>query len=65
VVAKQQDINQMDLWTRDAAEQLKIVLDTEVLAYMPANVAAANKGATAGRVSGNINLGTHLLRLRT
>ena len=58
VVAKQQDIDQMDLWTRDAAEQLKIVLDTEVLAYMPANVAAANKGATAGRVSRNINLGT-------
>ena len=58
VVAKQQDINQMDLWTRDAAEQLKIVLDTEVLAYMPANVAAANRGATAGRVSRNINLGT-------
>ena len=58
VIAKQQDIDQMNLWAEDASEQLKQSLDTEVLAYLPANVAAANQGASAGRVSGNVNLGT-------
>jgi len=58
VIAKQQDINQLDLWSQDAAEQMKIALDTEVLAYLPANVHAANTGSNAGVISGNVNLGT-------
>lgn len=58
VIAKQQDINQLDLWARDAAEQMKIALDTEVLAYLPANVHAANTGSAAGVISGNVDLGT-------
>ena len=58
VVRKQEDIDQMKLWARDAAEQLKIALDTEVLAYLPAQVHAQNQGATAGRISGNVDLGT-------
>jgi len=58
VIAKQQDINQMNLWAEDSSEQLKISLDTEVLAFLPANVDADNTGATAGAVSGNVNLGT-------
>jgi len=58
VVAKQQDIDQMTLWAQDAAEQLKIALDTEVLAFVPANVHPANTGNTAGVRSGTINLGT-------
>ncbi|MFO8234111.1 MAG: DmsC/YnfH family molybdoenzyme membrane anchor subunit [Bacteroidales bacterium] len=58
VIEKQQDIDQMRLWGQDAAEQLKISLDSEVLAYIPANVAAENQGDSAGRISGNVDLGT-------
>lgn len=58
VLEKQQDIDQMNLWATDAAEQLKIELDKRVLAYIPANVHSKNKGTTAGRISGNISLGT-------
>lgn len=58
VIAKQQDINQVNLWAADSAEQLKIELDTEVLAYMPAQAHAQNQGHNAGRISGNLDLGT-------
>lgn len=57
VVEKQQDIDQMNRWSIDASEQMKIVLDSSVLGSIPPDVAAANKGATAGRLSGNLNLG--------
>lgn len=53
----QADINLMDTWSKDASERMKIKIDTRVLAAMPAGVATANKGATAGRISANINLG--------
>jgi hypothetical protein len=53
----QADINLMDTWSKDASERMKIKIDTRVLAAMPAGVANANKGATAGRISANINLG--------
>lgn len=58
VVEKQQDIDQMNLWAEDASEQMKIKLDTRVLGSIVPDVAAANKGATAGRISQNIDLGT-------
>lgn len=57
IVEKQQDIDQMNLWAQDAAEEMKIVLDTRVLSSIVPDIHAANKGATAGRISGNINLG--------
>jgi len=57
IVEKQQDINQMNIWAEDASEQMKIKLDTRVLGTIPPDVAATNKGATAGRISGNLNLG--------
>jgi hypothetical protein len=47
----------MDIWTNDASEQLKIAIDTQVLAAIPAGVDAANKGVTAGKISANIVLG--------
>jgi hypothetical protein len=53
----QADINLMDTWSKDASERMKIKIDTRVLAAMPAGVATANKGAAAGRISANINLG--------
>lgn len=57
VVEKQQDIDQMNRWSMDAAEQLKIRLDTRVLGDIVPDIHASNKGATAGRLSGNVNLG--------
>lgn len=58
IVQKQQDIDQMNDWATDASEQMKIKLDTRVLGSIVPDIAALNKGATAGRISGNINLGT-------
>lgn len=58
VSAHQQDIKVMDKWATDASEQMKIAIDTSVLGAVYSQAAAANKGATAGRISGNINLGT-------
>jgi len=57
IVEKQQDIDQMNLWAEDASEQMKIKLDTRVLAGMIPDVDTRNQGATAGRISGNIDLG--------
>jgi hypothetical protein len=57
VHATQSDIALMDKWSADAAEQMKIALDTDVLGGIAPDVHAKNKGATAGRISGNINLG--------
>lgn len=54
----QADMNLMNMWAEDAAEQMKISVDTDVLAPIFADFAANNKGATAGRLSANINLGT-------
>ena len=57
VMEVQSDLNQLSMWADDASEQMKIWVDTNVLKVVPAGIVAANKGATAGRISGNINLG--------
>jgi hypothetical protein len=44
-------------WAENASEKLKIAVDTEVLAFMSTGADAANKGAAAGRISQNVNLG--------
>jgi hypothetical protein len=53
----QSDYSYIDDWTRDASEQLKIVIDTLVLGDIYGDAAAENSGATAGAISGDINLG--------
>lgn len=58
VSAHQQDIKVMDAWATDASEQMKISIDTDVLGSVYTQAHANNKGATAGRISQNINLGT-------
>ncbi len=59
VMAIQADIDMMSLWADDAAQQMKITVDTDVLAFAIINggTVAANKGLTAGRISANIRLG--------
>lgn len=61
VMEVQADMNLMSMWSDDASEQMKIKIDTEVLAYMPTGVDADNQGTTAGRLSNNIDLGTALV----
>jgi hypothetical protein len=53
----QADINLMDTWSKDASEKMKICIDANVLTGMLPDISALNRGATAGRISGNINLG--------
>ena len=62
VMEVQSDLNQMDMWAADASEQMKIQIDTEVLTYMVSRLhtldtGTVQTGTTAGRISGNINLG--------
>lgn len=54
----QSDMELMNTWSEDASEQMKIVIDQDVLTNISTDIDAKNKGATAGRISGNIDLGT-------
>jgi hypothetical protein len=58
VDAVQTDVKLMDMFTNDATEQMKIAIDGQMLDGVKGGAHAANKGATAGVLSGNINLGT-------
>lgn len=53
----QTDMNLMDMWSKDASERMKIKIDQRVLTDLLTDVSASNKGQTAGRISGNIDLG--------
>jgi len=58
VMKIQSDINLMSLWSDDAGQQMKITIDTAVLLGMlNGATATTNRGATAGYISANINLG--------
>lgn len=50
----------MDVFTNDAAMQMKIAVDTDVLLGTFNQGAATNAGATAGKISASFNLGTDL-----
>lgn len=54
----QSDVKLMDMWSKDASEQMKIKIDTRVLTDILPDIAATNKGATAGEQSASFNLGT-------
>ena len=57
VMEVQSDLNALSMWSDDAAEQMKITIDTQVLAGILGQADTYNKGATAGKISGDINLG--------
>jgi hypothetical protein len=54
----QSDVKLMDMWSKDASEQMKIKIDQRVLTDMLPDISALNKGATAGAKSAAFNLGT-------
>ena len=60
VMEVQSDIDLMNIWAQDAAEQMKIAVDTSVLAYLSTttDIASTNYGANAGAITAAINLGT-------
>lgn len=53
----QADIGLMDMWSRDASEQMKLAIDRRVLTDILPGIASTNKGTAAGRISANISLG--------
>lgn len=61
VMEVQSDMDLMNIWAEDAAEQMKIAIDTDVLAYLgtTSDINAANRGNAAGALSANIRLGTN------
>jgi hypothetical protein len=60
VMEIQSDLDQLSIWAEDAAEQMKIAVDTDVLTYLgtTADINTLNRGNTAGAISANIRLGT-------
>jgi hypothetical protein len=60
VLAYQSDMNLMNMFTEDAAKQLKIAIENEVFfnSFVTEGPDAANEGATAGKISAAYNLGT-------
>jgi len=56
--ATQSDLNLMSIFADAASEQLKVVVDADVLTKMKDTADAENRGKTAGAISGNLNLGT-------
>jgi hypothetical protein len=54
----QNDVKLMDMYTSDASQRMKIVIEKEVFGGVYADIVAANKGANAGLESGSINMGT-------
>jgi hypothetical protein len=57
VMEIQSDINLMGIWSDDAAQQMKITVDTMVLLGILGQANASNRGITAGKISANLNLG--------
>lgn len=53
----QSDLKLMEDWSKDAAQQMKIAIDTSILHTVFADAAAQNGGNNAGAISGNISLG--------
>lgn len=57
VMDVQSDLNALSMWSDDAAQQLKITVDTDVLAGILGGANIKNRGTTAGRITSSINLG--------
>ena len=54
----QSDLEQLDKWATETSNKMKIQVDKTVLGSIYADVAPENAGASAGAISGNIDLGT-------
>jgi len=57
VMEVQSDLNILSMWSDDAAQQLKIFVDKDVLGGIVGQAAAQNQGTAAGVITGAVNLG--------
>jgi hypothetical protein len=57
VMDVQSDLDALSIWSDDAAQQLKVTIDSDVLLGILGGAAASNRGLTAGAISGAVNLG--------
>jgi hypothetical protein len=59
VMDVQSDLNLLSMWGDDASEQMKIVIDTDILKnkLLHGGEVTTNRGTTAGKISAAINLG--------
>lgn len=57
VMEIQSDLNILSMWSDDAAQQLKIAVDQDVLGGIVGQMAAQNQGVAAGVITGSVNLG--------
>jgi len=57
VELKQADLAYVEKWTDDAGQQLKISIDSQILAAVYADASSSNSGATAGYRSSKFNMG--------
>lgn len=65
VMETQSDLNALSIWSDDAAQQLKITVDSDVLSGILGSMNAKNKGTTAGKITSSINLGATTTPLAT
>jgi hypothetical protein len=65
VMDVQSDLNALSIWSDDAAQQLKIKVDTDVLGGIKGAMVSANRGTTAGAITSSINLGATTTPLTT
>lgn len=57
VMEVQSDLNVLSMWSDDAAQQMKIAVDSDVLDGIYGQMSAQNQGVSAGAISGSLNLG--------
>src|ERR1700676_1870819 len=57
VMEVQSDLSLLSMWSDDAAQQLKITVDQDVLTGIVGQMAAANQGTAAGVITASLNLG--------
>jgi hypothetical protein len=65
VMEVQSDLNALSMWSEDAAQQFKIVVDTDVLGGILGGMNVKNRGTTAGQITSGINLGATTTPLST
>lgn len=61
----QSDLDALSIWSDDAAQQLKIQVDTDVLGGILGGMDVKNRGTTAGKITSSINLGATTTPLAT
>lgn len=65
VMEVQSDLNALSMWSDDAAQQLKINVDQDVLGGIRGAMNVRNRGTTAGQITQSINLGATTTPLAT